>query len=399
MGRVIGIIIKRFVLVYLGLLWLTPNIMTQTWGKKFSYEIYDAMKNGQLRASSASYCMVDIGNYAAALQLNEVALEWGLDTLDTDMELDVIPPEDYFKNLDDQVSLVIVSEAHHKPQHRIFTRKILKTLYDKGFRYLGLEALTTNFNHPQFVLDSLLNDRRYPLDSPLTGRYAMEPMMGQLIRTALDLGFTVFGYDRFGGDIERDLGQAMNIKKMMDRDPEGKYLIHCGWYHAIESDYPKRKDDRYMAHHLKRLTGHDPLTVYQDLLSEKYLYRESPVYEKLQGEMGIVVNSRGEALKMVDHFDVLVYHPRTTFKYGRPSYLFSNPNMRMIKMSLTEYDLSYPVHIEATLIKEGQDATPMDRVEVLSPYQNTNLILPPGEYSIYIIDNTGKTMTTVKNID
>ena len=371
------------------ILWLSPNINAQSWGKIFSHEIYEALSKGELRPTSASYALSDIGNYQGALQLNEVELQWGLDTLDYKGELKIISPEDYFSLLNDTVSVVIVSEAHHKPQHRIFTRKILMPLYEKGFRFLGLEALTPNPDHPYLLLDSLLNERRYPLDSPLTGRYAMEPMMGQLIREAINIGFTVFGYENTG-DEERDLGQALNIKKIMDRYPGEKILIHCGWYHAIESDYPKRRDGRYMANHLKRLTGTDPLTIYQDILSEKYLYSESPIYERLDGEMGVVLDIDDQPLKLVDHFDLLIFHPRTTFQYGRPSYLRNNVGWKLVSIPLGKYELTYPINIEATLSSEEKDATPLDRIEQLSPYQNLKLVLQKGEYEIQIIDTKGK---------
>ncbi len=363
------------------------NIPAQPWKKNFSHEIYEALAKGELRSSSASYVLNDIGNYQGALQLNDVPLAWGLDSIEVKEELEIIKPEDYFSSITDDVSIVIVSEAHQKPQHRIFTRRILRSLYDNGFRYFGLEALTSNFDHPSFVLDSLLLDRKYPLDSPLTGRYAMEPMMGQLIREALDIGFVVFGYDKFGGDTERDLAQAMNIKKMMDQHLGEKFLIHCGWYHAIESNYPKRRDGRYMAHHLKQMTGMDPITVYQDVLSEKYLYTESPVYSQLDGDMGIVVRKNdGSPLQLVDHFDLLVFHPRTSFQYGRPSYLLSNPGWTTVELSLDEYDLTFPVRIEATLQSEEIEATPLDRMEQLSRYQNLRLVLPAGDYHISVID-------------
>ena len=391
-------IFSRQLFIGLLLVFFTPGLMSQPWEKKFSHEVYNAIAKGELRSSSASYVLNDIGNYQGALQLNEVALQWGLDTLDIQEELTVVSPESYFSTLDDDINVVIVSEAHHKPQHRIFTRRILKPLYDKGFRFLGLEALTPNPGHPQFLLDSMLNQRKYPMDSPMTGRYALEPMMGQLIREALNMGFVVFGYDEFGGDVERDLGQAQNIKRMMEKHPDGKFLIHCGWYHAIESEYPKRKDGRYMARHLKQLTGEDPLTVYQDVLSEKYLYTESPIYNKLNGDMGVVCAEDRNPIKLIEHFDIQVYHPRTTFQYGRPSYLLSNPGWKEVELSLSEYELTFPISIEATLQSEENEATPLDRVEQLSRFQNLRLVLPMGEYDIHITDVLGKVVSFKKTI-
>ena len=68
----------------------------------------------------------------------------------------------------------------------------------------------------------------------------------------------------------------------MKAHPNEKIVLHCGWYHAIESDYPKRKSDNYMAYHLKKRTGINPLTIYQDALSEKVSMEESPYFKMIE---------------------------------------------------------------------------------------------------------------------
>jgi hypothetical protein len=357
--------------------------------KDFTYKILMDLKEGTVRPSSASYKLIDIGNYSMALQLNEVPLQWGVDTLELKEQISIISPESWTQTISDSSRIVIVSEAHHKPQHRIFTKRILKGLYEKGFRYFGLEALTPNPDNDLILLDATLNQRKYPLDSPLTGRYAMEPQMGDLIREALDLGFVIFGYERFNKDQERDLAQAMNIKTIMESDPNGKYLIHCGWYHAIEDDTPKRKSDNYMAYHLKRLTGQDPITIYQDFLSEKYLYPECPIYDQINAQsMGVAVNSQGLPMRFTSHFDINVFHPRTTFQDGRPSYLTSQVRYFPLTIDMSDYDGTYPLIIEARI--SGEDnGTPLDRMELLHPTQTPILYLPFGAFKITIYDDQG----------
>ncbi|MBX9449469.1 MAG: hypothetical protein KL787_07030 [Taibaiella sp.] len=48
---------------------------------------------------------------------------------------------DYIVHRSKDEEIIIINEAHHVPLHRIFTRSLLKDLYNNGYRYLGLEAL------------------------------------------------------------------------------------------------------------------------------------------------------------------------------------------------------------------------------------------------------------------
>lgn len=379
------------------------SVQAQSTDKMFSHQIAQGLFDKTIKSSSsAAYRYTEIGEYHQGLQLTEVALSWGMDTnYVSPSQLEIVPPEEYFKEISDEEKIVIVSEAHQKPQHRIFTRRILKTLYDKGFRYFGLEALTPYSEHPLFLLDSTLNERGYPLDSPLTGRYAMEPQMGNLIREALKLGFTVFGYERSTGENERDLQQALNIKKIMDQFPEGKFLIHCGWYHAIESDEIKRRKDHYLAYHIKELTGIDPLTIYQDFLSEKVLYKESPTYIGLKEEhMGIVIDkNKKKPYRFTEHFDINIYHPRTRYINSRPSWLFNTAGYKEVSIPIGETTLGFPMIIEAILAEEAVIAAPVDRVELQDKYQNKVLALPPGNYIILMRDHIGKEVSLNLKVD
>jgi len=187
------------------------NLPTNSREYLFSFEIEQAITSEKLRKSSAASQYTFIGEYKKALQSYELHLDWGLDTLGIQDSLDLLKyelsdPVPYLKDRTKDKSLVIISEAHHKPQHRIFTRKILKILYENGFRYLGLETLSRNrLDTSSFLLDTLLNERGYPLNSLLTGYYTREPQMGNLVREALALGFEIFGYERTSRGIDRDL--------------------------------------------------------------------------------------------------------------------------------------------------------------------------------------------------
>ncbi|MEO1438216.1 MAG: hypothetical protein AAFV80_21925 [Bacteroidota bacterium] len=363
--------------------------------RKTSAQIQEGLKDGSISKSSAAYQYTFIGDYEAALEQYELHLDWDLDSLTAKDSLDLLSyhPINAFNYLAERTreeEIVIISEAHQKPQHRVFTTQLLESLYANGFRYLGLECLSNNpVDSNLFLLDTGLNERGFPWDSPITGYYAQEPQMGQLIRKALDLGFELFAYERTHKGTERDLQQAQNIKRFMDHLPEGgkgKIVIHCGWYHAIESNFPKRKNDHYMAYHLKRLTGIDPLTIYQDALSEKRLSPPSPYYSLIEAEeMSVLLNLEGQAYQGpngMNHFDLLIYHPPTRMVNGRPHWIAEHPELQPHELQLLPRT-AFPLLAKA--YNYGEDikkATPIDVIEVANNDVPRVFYLPKGTYLI-----------------
>ncbi len=127
--------------------------------------------------------------------------------------------------------LVIINEAHHNPLHRVFTRSLLQKMFDAGYRLLGLEALYNGEKGGTILStggrlldcrDTLLNQRKYPVRE--TGTYTAEPEFGNLIRAALNIGYTVFSYEypSVGSARSREIGQARNIQKVIEENPNQK---------------------------------------------------------------------------------------------------------------------------------------------------------------------------------
>lgn len=367
---------------------------------KFSDEIEQKKEEGTLKGSSVAYYYTYIGAYEKALENYEQPLDWGLDTMtyiDSLAFLAYQPTsaKEYLADRLREEQIVIISEAHHKPQHRVFTTELLESLHNEGFRYLGLETITPSYiDATKFLMDTSLNQRKYPLNSPLTGYFTREPQMDKLVRRALELGFVIFGYESISRENERDLQQAINIERFMNRYPDGKVVIHCGWYHAIESDYPKRKSDHYMAYHLKRRTGIDPYTIYQDALSEKVMIPESPYYTAINtDEISVLINKKGEIFNGIDekqHFDLLIYHPRTKFINNRPNWLLRTKGSQLIdieKNGIQEED--YPVIVR--VFREGEENTvPADIIELVDRNDTTKFILDKGSYEVNIINEDGE---------
>ncbi len=289
-----------------------------------------------------------------------------------------INAKDYIVEQSKYTQIIIINEAHHMAQHRMFTKSLLKDLYDNGYRYLGLEAL----------FDSTINDRKYPIID--SGYYTKEPEFGSLIAEALNLGFTLFSYEAAQGKNgkEREIEQAENIQKFIQSVPEGKVLIHCGYAHAFENDYPAW--GKAMAGRLKDLLNSDPLTIDQTMFLEKsdkafnHLFinlntAKAPVV--LMDSNGQVFNGKSD----IKQTDMVILHPQTNYINNRPEWLAQGKETYNIPPSKLQGKtpvlvLAYRSHEPIT------EAIPADVIELTETTTSPQLFLSKGAYTIVIKD-------------
>jgi len=300
--------------------------------------------------------------------------------------------------------VVIINEAHHNPGHRTFTRSLLKELYESGYRYLGLEALYngpkggtpigSNGNHIKDEKDTLLNTRRYPIFE--SGNY-LEPQMGNLIRVAMEIGFTVFSYEKtgVGGGNPRELGQAKNIEQILEKEPNAKILIHCGYAHAYEGVDVYEPGGKAMAGWLSELTGIDPLTINQATYSEGYSDPEfnNPLLNALSlNEPKVLLDKNGKPMRFVKrnmHTDIAVIHPKIKYVNDRPFWLFAYDNEDVI-IDISGLDISFPVMVFAYRPEEDiSNAVPVDMAEVNNLETLPHLSLTEGAFTIIVAPKDG----------
>ena len=278
--------------------------------------------------------------------------------------------------------VVIINEAHHNSSHRVFTKSLLQNLFDNGYKNLGLEALS-NGEH----LDSILNNRKYPILK--TGHYIKDPQFGNLVRNALEIGYNLFAYENMenGGGKLREIEQAKNIKKIIDSKPTEKFLIHCGFDHALEGTH--NSWEKAMAGRLTEYTGINPLTINQVVYSEKSDPKFNHRFLKALDvkEPTILIDKDNNPLKYVRRdawTDIAIFHPNTEYINERPNWLFENGN-KNIPIVLTDIQIEFPVMVLA--FKKGEDlnlAVPIDINEVESQTENCNLGLKTGTYDIVV---------------
>ena len=283
--------------------------------------------------------------------------------------------------------VLIINEAHHNSRHRVFTASLLKGLYQRGYRFLGLEALA----------DTLVMLRKFPVLS--SGYYTQEPQMGNLIFEAIQMGFTVFGYEA-DGDVngkEREIGQAQNIARMMQQHPEGKFLIHCGYDHVIEGTPGSQDWEKAMAGRLKEMTGVDPFTMDQVACTERanpawmnpWLALVNPVEEL------VMLRADGKWFNgsaRNDQTDGRILHPVTKELNGRPDWLRMHGKRKDFLFPAGEIP-TYPVLLLAYRKGESEnEGVPADVIERFDAKDEKPLVLAPGLYTLVLKDRSYKVL-------
>ncbi|MCB0645475.1 MAG: hypothetical protein KDC49_02360 [Saprospiraceae bacterium] len=356
------------------------NVFDRTY---FSYEIEDGLAKNQFGPSAAATMYSLQGDYLNAVFLSEIDVSWGMDTVDMSQCI-FTSAYDRILKYASKHQVVIISEAHLKPQHRIFAKKLLVGLKELGFEYLGMETLSS-LNNDNDLLDTLIHKRGFPLNSQITGGYTLEPKMGDLVRQALANGYKLFAYEYTQPikGVDRDQIQAENVIRFLKKIGSKKMVIVCGFHHVIEGGMKKRGTQRWMANIIKDSLGIDPLTIYQDNFTEKFISEEHNVLNKGGiTEVSVCVDDKSNIIKWRQEVDIEVIHPKTKFVNGRPDWLKENPDYKEVDIPVDSITMEFPMIISAYIASEYDKGVPLDRVELKSKYVLKPLILSSGDYVI-----------------
>jgi hypothetical protein len=307
-----------------------------------------------------------------------------------------VPAVNYIIEQAKNNQVIIINEAHHNSFHRVFTKTLLKKLYDVGYTNLGLEALSN-----KGYADTLLIKRKYPNQN--TGHYIKDPQFGDLVRTALEIGYNIFPYEQTSNSDGkfREIEQAKNIQKVIEKKPNEKFLIHCGFDHVLEGTH--KSWEKAMAGRLTEFTGINPLTINQVLYSErsKPEYRHPRLKALNINESSVVIDKDNNPLKYERReawTDIAVLHPITEYKNDRPNWLFKNGN-KNVSINLDDIEIAFPVMILA--YKSGEDlstAIPIDITEIENRNKVCNLGLRKGLYNI-VVTNGKESVKFEKSVE
>lgn len=297
-------------------------------------------------------------------------------------ELITVNAKDYLLKKAESEQIIIINEAHHNASHRTFVSSLLQGLYDKGYRYLGLETLASeSVNVTKFAVLS-------------SGYYSKEPEFGNLIYNALKIGFRLFPYEAEGNNKEREIGEAKNIFDFMQKNKEGKYLIYCGYEHAYEGTH--KSWEKTMAGRLSDLTGINPFTVDQTQFSEKSnLKYNEPLLRLVNNNVPVVLKDQNEGIYNDSdkklYTDIKIIHPVTKYIKGRPDWMLGE-NRKLYKIPVSKIS-TYPVMVFAYRKGEyEQNGIPADILELKTPKESRFLILDKGNYDIVVKDKEYKVL-------
>jgi hypothetical protein len=313
----------------------------------------------------------------------------------------------------DSQQVIMINEEHRTPFHRALTLELLAKLYAKGFRYFAAETVDES--------DAELTKRGYPTQN--TGFYTADPVYADVIRAALKIGYKVVPYEsvdktckapennaEFCND-QRERGQAQNLyDRILKNDPQAKIFVHVGRGH--NSKAPLSETFNFMAYYFKQLSKIEPFTIDQLRFSERRNpAMEQPLYRLLTKENilqkpSVYQAPNGKFYNMGAGYDMLIFHPRLSYKNGRAAFLemkgirkAEKPDLKKLKLESSNqmFTGKEPVLIQAFVAGESADAVPFDQI-ILEPNQKIPvLMLSKGNFKIRAMNKYGKILGQYEN--
>ncbi len=289
--------------------------------------------------------------------------------------------------------VIMINEAHNNPLHRAFTASMLEDLYKRGFHYLAMEMLS-NYS----------DTSRTPVTS-VTGHYSSEPVAGELIRKAADIGFRLVGYEdpeaQTHTPTQRDSVQAANLFKIIQQDPDARILVHAGYGHIAEKS--DSSDFVPMGMAFKKISGIDPLTIDQTNMTEestfaygKALYEAYVQKYDLAYPSIALVNDEPVNVTNNDIYDLSVIHPRTIYRDGRPVWLnmFGLRQALYVKPSDKNTFLVQAYYQYESFSHTPGQLVPADQTYIPTNKGNYLLYLRRGKYILLFRDKNYKVLNT-----
>jgi hypothetical protein len=290
-------------------------------------------------------------------------------------------------------SVIMLNEAYNKPVHRAFACSLLDDLYKRGYRYLAMEMLNP-------MPDQELAKLTYQ-----TGHFATEPVAGEMIRVALELGYKLVAYEdplaKEHTATERDSIQALNIARILKQDPEAKIFVYAGYGHIAEKS--TTPDFIPMGMAFKRMAGIDPLTIDQTDMTEESNFSFGKAFydaylEKFPLSTPCVALDNDEPVNVTGTtlYDLTVIHPKTTYRDARPTWLALSNRRQPVYVKPTNREVFLVqafYQFESFGTKPGQ-VVPADQTYFSSGKGNYTLYLRRGLYILIFRDIQYKTLYT-----
>lgn len=297
--------------------------------------------------------------------------------------------------------VVMLNEAHVASRHRWFLARLLRALRPLGFEILAAEDFL-NSRSPgapdvrTFKAGAALN--------PAFGYYLHDPVYGEAVREAADLGYRLAAYEQRQDQrqasetnaiaiMRRELAQAENfIADVLTPNPDARVLVHCGYAHLRKT--PDHRGLSWFAALLREKAGVDPLCV-----SQAYTGSFGPhapdapmttaVLERFKPADSIVVRGPdGWIGAFRAGADLAVFHPPVADVAGRPGWLAADPTRRRLEVAVPG-PRGTTVIVQAVHTAEPELAIPADQQVVAPQAMSAVLFLRPGDYHLRLETDAG----------
>ena len=301
---------------------------------------------------------------------------------------------------------VFFNEAHSAPITRTLTIELLAKLREQGYTYFAAETL--------YRTDKDLQQRGYP--TPDSGFYVNEPLYGEMVRTALRLGYKIVAYDveNAGAGDARELAGAQNLYHIFKQDPQARLVVNAGFAHIQKSG--KYLGGSSMVEFFQKMSGVDPLCVEQTMLIPHALAdRNHPYYsavshaQTLTRPIVFVSGDQAWTLKP-KQYDLSVFFPPFGSSQQRPDWAALN-GLRVPYTVTSDFCRGQlPCLVEARYADEHDDAVAADRALLSVPQDASSLerqlsgheaapsrlFLRPGKYRLTATDRGNRLLGTTE---
>ena len=305
---------------------------------------------------------------------------------------------------------VFFNEAHSAPITRTLTVELLARLRAEGFNTFAAETL--------YLGDKDLQKRGYATTK--SGFYVSEPIYGEMVRTAIKLGFKVVAYDAENAGVgdPREKEGAETLAQLFKHDPNTRLVVNAGFAHIQKTG--KYLGGSSMAEFFHKLSGIDPLAIEQTMLIQHSRPNQDHPYYLEASQAAhpshpyVFVDGAGNPWTLKPGmYDVSVFFPPPSIVDGRPDWVSLDGTRLPYQVGSDACRGQFPCLIEARYAGDQDDAVAADRVvlNVIDPNTPINervltnqgsavsaLYLYPGAYRVSALDRLGRVVTS-RNIE
>lgn len=312
-------------------------------------------------------------------------------------EFTPVPAADAISELAHARQLVFINEAHHDAHTRELTLDLLPRLRAQGFTHFAAETLDEK--------DRELAQRGHAVVK--SGYYSDEAVYGEILRTALRLGYIVVPYESADGKADRrqrEHDQAENLyRRVFAKTPHARLLVHAGYAHVHKAKGYLWETEP-LAMQLGARLHSDPLSIDQTLLrpnaGKEYAAWPLLIDAYAPREPVVLRHNVDRHIWSLEPqtYDVSVILPRNEPRDGRPAWLELGGLRRRVAVDAALCRETLPCLIEARYADESLDAVPADRWLQLPDATPAPLYLFPGRYRLRAVDTHG-TLLEERNLD